>query len=113
MNYFVFWLLALAADNETSAALWRYTKAVSTKETPTPIPVPRFWMSAEEFRGRLEAVLPFETTGRLNLEALQLLEPDIAWPSGVDSWPPKSPLEALGDKLPNLVWTLYTDGWFK
>lgn len=113
MNYFVFWLLAFAVDSETFSALWRHTRAVSTKETPTPIPDPHFWMSAEEFRGRLEAVLPPETIKRLNLEALQLLEPDVAWPPGVDNWPPKTPLEALGDKLPMLVWTLYKDGWFK
>lgn len=113
MNYFVFWLLALAADDETSAALWRHTKAVSAEEPSPPIPAPHFWMSTEEFRGRLEAVLPLETIKRLNLEALQLLESDVAWPPGVDNWPLKTPLEALGDKLPKLVWVLYTDGWFK
>lgn len=114
MNYFVFWLLALAADNETSAALWRHTKAVSAEEPSTPIPsLPRFWMGGEEFRGRLEAALPPETINRLNLEALRFLEPDVAWPPGVDNWPPKTPLQCLGDKLPKMVWTLYTDGWFK
>lgn len=114
MNYFVFWLLALAADSETSAALWRHTKAVSAEEPSTPIPsLPRFWMGAEEFRGRLEAALPPETTKRLNLEALQLLKSDVTWAPGADSWPPESPLEVLGDNLPRLVWTLYTDGWFK